>query len=599
LNQLLGLVRATRKTNAFCDDRYALALRLEPHICMNPEDSMRTTVPFGVYFVSGLRFQGFHVRFRDIARGGLRMVTPGDSELLSIESGRHFNECYDLAYAQQLKNKDIAEGGSKAVCIVNNLDLAAESSKDLVLRRSVKAFANSILDLTTKEENTTKKIVDHLGKDELIYLGPDEQIIPEDLLWIIERAEQRGYGLPRAFMSSKPDAGINHKVYGVTSEGVNVFLDVALQKLKNMPKPFTVKLTGGPDGDVAGNMLKIMHREYGDDVKVVGLADGTASLEDPEGLNMEELLRLFYESKPLIDYDSSKLSSVGILADADTNEGLSLRNTMHNRVKADAFVPAGGRPGTINESNWKSFIGKDGKPSSSLIVEGANLFITPGARKLLQKEAGCVIVKDSSANKCGVICSAYEIMASMLLSKDEFLNIKEELVEDVLVCLRDLARLEAELLFRTHLENPDEELPLISQAISSSIIKTGDLISTALEGRTDKELLEYLEIVKDRIPKKLVEESFDRFSSRIPTPYTRELVASLLANDLVYREGINYADGLSAADADVVLTSAIGYASRQKEVEKLAAQLEEGETLTSEQKSQIAKMILRGGARVG
>ena len=91
-------------------------------------------------------------------------------------------------------------------------------------------------------------------------------------------------------MSSKPKAGINHKVYGVTSEGVNVFLDVALKEvLKIDPKttPFTVKLTGGPDGDVAGNEINILFREYGDNVKIVGLADHTGSLEDPDGLDRE------------------------------------------------------------------------------------------------------------------------------------------------------------------------------------------------------------------------------------------------------------------------------------------------------------------------
>jgi len=53
--------------------------------------------------------------------------------------------------------------------------------------------------------------------------------------------------------------GINHKEFGVTSEGVAVFLDVALNLIGVSPKerPWTVKLTGGPDGDVAGNMLKL------------------------------------------------------------------------------------------------------------------------------------------------------------------------------------------------------------------------------------------------------------------------------------------------------------------------------------------------------
>ncbi|CAN0546838.1 unnamed protein product, partial [Laminaria digitata] len=37
-------------------------------------------IPFGVFFAHGRRFNGFHCRFRDIARGGMRIVTPPTSE---------------------------------------------------------------------------------------------------------------------------------------------------------------------------------------------------------------------------------------------------------------------------------------------------------------------------------------------------------------------------------------------------------------------------------------------------------------------------------------------------------------------------------------
>ena len=45
---------------------------------------------------------------------------------------------------------------------------------------------------------------------------------------------------------------------------------------------------------------------------------------------------------------------------------------------------------------------------------------------LSSQQAGVAIVKDSSANKCGVICSSYEILASMALSTEEFLALKTE-----------------------------------------------------------------------------------------------------------------------------------------------------------------------------
>ena len=125
-----------------------------------------------------------------------------------------------------------------------------------------------------------------------------------------------------------------------------------------------------------------------------------------------------------------------------------MRNTMHSRVEADAFIPAGGRPNTIDIHNYKHFLKANGTPSAPLIVEAANIFITAEARDALFREAGVLIVKDSSANKCGVICSSYEIAAAMLLSEEEFFENKEKIVNEVLTKLRYLAKLEAELLFR-------------------------------------------------------------------------------------------------------------------------------------------------------
>ena len=65
------------------------------------EDESRA-LPYGILFVHGRRFNGFHVRFRDIARGGMRLVTPASAEQYSLESARQYDECYGLAYAQQV-----------------------------------------------------------------------------------------------------------------------------------------------------------------------------------------------------------------------------------------------------------------------------------------------------------------------------------------------------------------------------------------------------------------------------------------------------------------------------------------------------------------
>ncbi|CAK9010448.1 NAD-specific glutamate dehydrogenase (NAD-GDH) [Durusdinium trenchii] len=593
---MLDVVKGTYRTNVFVPDRFGVSLRLDPAVCVKHllDGKQRTEVPHGIFFVHGRRFAGFHVRFRDISRGGLRVVTPRNSEMHGVESARQLQECYDLAFAQQLKNKDIAEGGSKAVCLVDRHGIDAEGM-DHIVRKSLKAMVNSVLDLITSEPQSRDNIVDHMGGvEEFIYFGPDEQVTPEHINWIVERAEQRSYAMPSAFMSSKPDAGINHKVYGVTSEGVFCFLDEALRSTGiDTSKPFTVKITGGPDGDVAGNMLKILHREYGENARVVGLADGTACLEDPDGINWEELLRMFRDVEPLAQFSRDKLGNNAHLHLCDTPKGINLRNTMHNRVVADAFVPGGGRPATINDTNWEKFLLPDGKPSSPLIVEGANLFLTPVARDELSKR-GCVIVKDSSANKCGVICSSFEIIASMLLQKSEFLEIKDDFVQDVLDGLRSRAQREAQLMFREYKSNPSAPLPPVSERISVAINRSTDALADAIEKLPQDQLDRLMPIIRLSLPKALMDKAWDRFQDKVPKAYIHFQLACILASEIVYREGISYVMSIS----DEVLAGVVlRYAEQAMELADVADKVDAGLPLSAAESKLVNSILRQGGAR--
>ncbi|CEG35785.1 nad-specific glutamate [Plasmopara halstedii] len=596
LNTMADAVRGTLRTNKFVRDRFALSLRMDPKVM--GYGTVGNDTPFGVFFIYGRRFKGFHVRFRDIARGGLRMVYPGSTDAHALESARQYNEAYNLAFAQQLKNKDIPEGGSKAVVLCEPIvgHVGDVAPRNFIIRKSVKAFSDALLDLNTTDEAVKKNIVDYYGKDELIYLGPDENIIPEDIVWMTKRASIRGYPIPRAFISSKPDAGFNHKVYGVTSEGVAVFADVALrsQNIDPTKQPFTVKITGGTDGDVAGNVIKILHREYGNNLRVVGICDGTGVVEDPQGLDMGELLRLVNESLPLSSFDSSKISSTtGVKYDIATTEGIRARNTLHNRVKSDLFIPAGGRPNTINENNWRDFLDTDGKPSSGLIVEGANLFVTPEARQLLFDNAGVVIVKDSSANKCGVVCSSYEIVASMLLETDEFLAVKDELVIQVLDKLRSLARVEAQLLFREYKKDPFSALPPASERISRAITRVHDAILAHFDDvcEEDKQIL--FTLIEEHLPPKLRELALDRVHQNVPTAYLRSIVASSLASKIVYREGLQFTEALPESNLGKM---ALQYLKQEKKVQRL---VEDVRSSQLPNKEDIADLIARGGVRAG
>ena len=91
-------------------------------------------------------------------------------------------------------------------------------------------------------------------------------------------------------------------------------------------------------------------------------------------------------------------------------------------------------------------------------------------------EAGIMVVKDSSANKCGVQCSSYEILASMVLTSEEFMEMKDELVLDVLKKLRSAARVEAELLFKEWKADPSCSAPVYSSRISAAIEKIHGII---------------------------------------------------------------------------------------------------------------------------
>ncbi len=568
---LVEAVRHTRRSNLGRPDRYGLTLRIDPQLMGKRDD-----LPFGVFYVHASGVDGFHVRFRDIARGGLRAVRPAGQEQYVRESERLYDEAYGLAFAQQLKNKDIPEGGAKAVVV-----LAPGVPPD----HGVKVFCDGLLDLVTGS-------ADEAGPRESLYLGPDENISPELIAWIVDRAEHRGHPNPDSFMSSKRGAGINHKAYGVTSEGVNVFLEEALRSRGLDPRAerFTVKLTGGPDGDVAGNALAILHREYGEHARVVGIADGSGAAEDPEGLDWGELLRLVRASEPIAGFDPTRLGAEGRVDSVETAEGVARRNSLAFRIAADAFVPAGGRPGTLHSGNWRRFLDEHGRPSSRVIVEGANLFLTTKARAALS-DAGVLIVKDSSANKCGVITSSFEVLASMLVSSADFVAHKEAFVAEVLERLRRLARLEARRLLDEHARRPDTSLPELSVELSRSVTRVEEAVLDVLRDGRGVSAALVRDTVQGYVPKTLAALSARPVLDALPRAYVQGVVATVVATMIAYREGPDYLRGVPRAELG---TRALRYAEADRRVRGLAERVRASGLDEAEG---MARLLAEGGAR--
>lgn len=551
------------KTNYFLVSKGGLSFRVDPK-CLNKE--FYPDSPYGIFYMIGRDFRGFQVRYRDIARGGVRVVMPRTAADYDNALAGVFDEVNGLASAQQMKNKDIPEGGSKAVFVVRpggNRHLA------------VKAAVSGLLDLITLDPKTGKLadgIIDYFGQEEIIYLGPDENMTDDLIVWVIEHALYRGYKYAYAFMSSKPDFGINHKTYGVTSEGLNVYLDNVLHYLKlNSPQStFRVKMTGGPDGDVAGNELKILHREYGERARVVAVGDGYGAAFDPNGLNWEELLRLVRESKSIVEFDKTKLGAdtKAFVVSADTKENMKIRDNLYANVEAEIFIPAGGRPYTVKDSNWQRFLKADGSPSSLAIVEGANIFFTADARKKLV-QSGVVVIKDSSANKAGVICSSYEIIACLTLSPEEFAAIKTTYVNQVVQILREKADNEAKLLFREWQQRGNEtNLVDLSYEVSAEINKAKDITRDRLNRLPDTELSseKFNFILYQHCPQILVEKYRDRIISRLPRAHKIAIMSAYMASHLIYKEGLSL---LETLDSEQVFKIALEYIDAEQTVDRM------------------------------
>lgn len=606
--QAINMIEHCLKTNYYRANKSAFSFRLDPNyltrLPYNVLDKF-PEIPYGIFYIQGMNFFSFHIRFKDLSRGGLRSVIPRKIEQMQLERNNLFSECYNLAYTQQKKNKDIPEGGAKAVILLEPFEkihfegdiyskelrdagIDDEEIKKIIrqynteqrteyLFQAQRAFVHSLITLTNYDEEKklrAKHIIDYYKKPEYIYLGPDENMYNEMLEWIANYSETCHYPLGKAFISSKPSCGINHKEYGVTSLGVNVCMEEVLSYLDIDPEidTFTIKLTGGPDGDVAGNQIANLYKQFRNTAKLLTLIDGSGTIYDPHGLDLEVLFLLFQEGKPIAYYPPEKLSNGGFLVDINKKKEESLysqktlcwknkngklieewlsgnemnhllRHTVHQTV-TDIFIPAGGRPRTLNLSNYTDFLDKAGKPTSKAIIEGANLYLTPEARRELEK-LGVIIIKDSSANKGGVITSSLEVLISLTVPEKDFLDNKPLIMKEVLSIITERARNEAQLLLKTYAET------------GAYLTDISDQISKKINTFT-YELLDYLEsknishdpssplmqCLMNYCPKFIQRQYKDAILNKIPDLHQKAIISCYIAAKLVYTKGLSWSPSI-------------------------------------------------------
>jgi len=387
----LIFITNTLKTNFFVMEKQALAFRLDPAYLAELGAEFTSDLPAAslfrvTFFFSRFGF-GYHIGFSDIARGGWRTVIARNNDDFITNANTIFRENFVLAHTQHLKNKDIYEGGSKLVLILDAADLQRGGEHEMENWRLYKlqhGVANAFLDIfvTTGGVATLPEVVDYYREDEPIELGPDENMHDSMIENIARVSKRRGYLLGIGIMSSK-EVGINHKEYGVTSAGVVKFAEITMAELgvDIYLDPFAVKFTGGPNGDVAGNAMRIL-LERSPRVAIRLILDGTAALYDPEGADREELCRIVLK-EDLDGFNPEALHPGGfmIFRSGSRKEGLRELFRKVSRtpeglaeewistdefsreyaslpftVQADLFIPAGGRPETIDKDNWESFM---------------------------------------------------------------------------------------------------------------------------------------------------------------------------------------------------------------------------------------------------
>ena len=536
---ILCFIDVILKTNFYKSDKTSIAFMYDPKF-LNPVDYPEA--PYGIFHVIGTELRGFHIRFRDIARGGIRIVSSNTLQGYMNNSDFIFDENYNLALTQQRKNKDIPEGGSKGTILLRWGHQDKSES-------AFKKYINGLLDLLLPDEN----IVDHYGKEVILFLGPDEGTA--DMMgWASGRARILEHPYWKAFSTGKPVSmgGIPHDLYGMTTNSVHQYVIEILNKVGKKESLVTKVMTGGPDGDLGSNEILISKDRF------LAIIDGSGVIYDPKGINREELRRLATKREMIEKFQRNLISSKGFLVTIKDQDvvlpdgekvlsGLEFRNTfhLHPKFKADLFVPCGGRPASVNINNWSQYIDKKGNPRFQYIVEGANLFITQDARIRLE-EHGIIMYKDASANKGGVTSSSLEVFASLALDDQEYLSLmcvkktkippfRKRYVEEILEIIRENAHLEFEIIWMEH-ERTQLPRSVLTDRISKKINAITDAIN-ASDLFKDKELSR--KVVECCCPRVLIDQvGFDKILQRVPRRYLEALFASRLASRYVYKYGL-------------------------------------------------------------
>ena len=439
----LNLICATLRTNFFQPAGDVITLKFDAQLVQGiPEPK-----PLREIFVHAKEFQACHLRFGQVARGGLRF---------SDRTEDLRTEILGLAKAQQVKNAVIVPLGAKGGFVLKN----PPSDRNTYLEKGVacyRRFIGAMLDIT--DNRVGEKIIhpSHVIRydedDPYLVVAADKGTATFSD-YANEIAVEKGFWLQDAFASGGSN-GYDHKKMGITARGAweSVKRHFREREHDTQSQPFDVVGIGDMSGDVFGNGMLLSEK-----IRLIAAFNHLHIFIDPEpdcDISFKERKRLF--TTPYTtwkDYNAQYISKGGgIFERAKKTLTISKEIMQRFDIPTKVLTP-NALIGYILKSQtdllWFGGIGTYIKASTEthaqasdrtndtiridasdvrakVIGEGANLGMTQKARIEFALNGGKCNT-DAIDNSAGVDCSDHEVNIKILLNEkvsNEEISFKE------------------------------------------------------------------------------------------------------------------------------------------------------------------------------
>ena len=614
LRSYLTLIQATLRTNFYQRTREGrpksyVAFKLDPQAIPDlPEPRPKYEI-----FVYSPRFEGVHLRFGPIARGGLRW---------SDRREDFRTEILGLAKAQMVKNAVIVPVGAKGGFVLKqkpgDRDEAVECYRQ---------FISGMLDITDnivgERVVPPSDVVRHDGDDPYLVVAADKGTATfSDIA--NEISKEYGFWLGDAFASGG-STGYDHKKMGITARGAWESVKRHFRELgiDTQTQSFTVVGIGDMSGDVFGNGMLLSEH-----IRLVAAFDHRHIFLDPSpdpAVSYAERRRLFEMPRSSwADYNPELISEGGgvyprtaksipvtpqvraVLGIDEDVESMSPPELIKAILTAPVDLLWNGGIGTYVKASTESnadvgdksndAIRVDGKQLRAKVVgEGGNLGFTQLGRIEYARNGGRINC-DFIDNSAGVDCSDHEVNIKILLNgavADGELSMPErdallaEMTDEVAqLVLRDNydqaralgnARVQAASLLPVHrrMINDLERKGQLNRELEA-LPSDEELSTRADQGLTVPELAVLMAYTKIALEREVLADGIadgewtnEVLTAYFPTPLRerfaermrshrlrRDIVTTALVNEVVNRGGISFVyravEETGASPADVI-----------------------------------------------